>query len=77
MLELIFYFRFVFFFISNSLAYISIPKNNGKQKLTEIIKITATYALYINSSTFTMIFFLLVKVKTGVITLSLYLLVKN
>ena len=56
MLELIFYFRFVFFFISNSLAYISIPKNNGKQKLTEIIKITATYALYINSSTFTMIF---------------------
>ena len=38
MLELIFYFSFVFFFISNLLAYISIPKNTGKQKLTEIKK---------------------------------------
>ena len=33
MLELIFYFRFVFFFISNSLAYISIPKNKWETKI--------------------------------------------
>ena len=37
MLQLIFYFSlFLFFLVSNSLSYITIPQNKGNKKLTEI-----------------------------------------
>ena len=35
----------IFFFVSNSLAYIIVPKNNGKEKINWDKKLTTTYVL--------------------------------
>ena len=35
----------IFFFVSNSLAYIIVPKNNGKVKINWDKKLTTTYVL--------------------------------
>ena len=47
MLYIVFFITVYFYlsFVSNSLAYISIPKNKEKQKLTERKKTTATLRL--------------------------------
>ena len=39
--------KFCFSFVLNSLAYITIPKNNGKIKIHWNKKLTTTYAFYL------------------------------